>query len=307
MRILLIQLFLILQLPSKAQWKSKSSSVSLNVCSANFPNAKTGYMLCSPNLFCTIDSGKTWKNIPSLPNNNHLFDVYFLNDTVGWVAGGNHPNGVIFSTRDGGKTWDKNHIPLKQILKVFFINDKQGWAVGNENLYSVIYHTIDGGKEWSVQYEGTDYLRTIHFSSKEIGWVAGDNGQIFYTKNGGQQWTQSPRVDIIHYQSIFGISADTAWAGGGYQYGALYQTTDGGKKWKSIENNSLAHINCFSIINKKEIWLAGDRGTILYSPNGGRNWLSQNIISKEDIKYIKFFSSGYGLAVGDKGTFFKYP
>ena len=109
-----------------------------------------------------------------------------------------------------------------------------------------------------------DSLRTIHFSSKEICWVAGDNGQIFYTKNGGQQWTQSPRVDIIHYQSIFVISADTAWAGGGYQYGALYQTTDGGKKWKSIENNSLAHINCFSIINKKEIWLAGDRGTILY-------------------------------------------
>jgi photosystem II stability/assembly factor-like uncharacterized protein len=294
-------------LGAAAQWRIKVSNCNIHGCAANFPSAKTGYMLCSPNLFCTLDSGKTWGNIPLLPNNNHLFDVYFLNDTVGWVAGGNHPKGVIFKTRDGGKTWTKNKTVLKQILKVHFIDEQQGWAVGNENLYSVIYHTTDGGNDWVIQYEGTDYLRSIHFISPQVGWAAGDNGQLFYTNNGGQDWIQSLNGDIIHYRSILGISTETAWAGGGYQYGALYLTNDAGIKWKAINNNTLAHINCISILNKKEIWLAGDKGTIMYSPNGGRNWLPQNIKSKEDIKYIKFFASGYGVAVGEKGTLFMYP
>jgi photosystem II stability/assembly factor-like uncharacterized protein len=307
MRPLLILLFLILQLPSKAQWRSKAPAYSVYGCTASFPSAKVGFMLCSPYLQHTTDSGKIWQEVSSLPRGHNLFDVFFLNDSVGWVAGGNHPNGIIYSTNDGGKTWTMNKTPLRQILKVSFINEQQGWAVGNENLHSLIYHTTDGGKEWTIQYEGSDYLRTIDFISAESGWVAGDNGQLFYTQDGGLHWTQSPLGDIIHYTCIKGIATDTAWAGGGYQYGALYQTIDGGKKWNTVEDNTLARINCISIINKKEIWLAGDRGTIMYSPNGGRNWLPQSINSKEDIKYIKFFSSGYGVAVGDKGTFFRYP
>lgn len=306
MRILLIQLFLILQLPSMAQWKSKSSSYSLNGCSASFPSAKVGYILCSPNLLHSTDSAQSWQWL-TLPSGNNLFDVFFVNDSVGWVAGGNHPNGIIYKTRDGGKTWTSNKTALKQILKVHFIDEQQGWAVGNENLYSVIYHTTDGGNEWTIQFEGTDYLRTIHCTSPKIVWAAGDNGQLFYTKNGGQHWTQSPRGDIIHYRTIVGLSADTAWAAGGYQYGALYQSSNAGVKWQLVDHKSLAHINCISVLNEKEIWLAGDRGTIMYSPNGGKTWLPQTINSKEDIRFIKFFNSGYGVAVGDKGTIFKYP
>lgn len=303
---ILILLCLFNSSSSIAQWREKQIHEGLINCQASFPSAKIGYILCSPNLQCTNDSGKSWQWL-SLPGGHNLFDVFFVNDSAGWVAGGNHPNGIIYRTRDRGKTWTTNQTPIRQILKVCFINEQEGWAVGNENLYSVIYHTTDGGKEWTIQYEGSDYLRTIDFISAESGWAAGDNGQLFYTQDGGLHWTQSPRGDIIHYACVKGISPDTAWAGGGYQYGALYQTTDGGKKWNAVENNTLARINCISIINKKEIWLAGDRGTIMYSPNGGRNWLSQSINSKEDIKYIKFFSSGYGVAVDDKGTFFKYP
>ena len=293
-------------MPTKAQWRSKESSYTLNGCTASFPSAKVGYILSSPNMLHSTDSATSWQWL-TLPSGHHLFDVFFVNDTVGWVAGGNHPNGIIFKTIDGGKTWTQNKTILKQILKVHFIDEQEGWAVGNENLHSLIYHTTDGGNEWTIQYEGTDYLRTIYFNSTNIGWAAGDNGQLFYTKNGGKQWIQSPRADIIHYRTILGISADTAWAAGGYQYGALYLSKNGGAKWQVVDNNNLAHINCISVVNKKEIWLAGDKGAIIYSPNAGYTWLTQSIKTKEDIAYIKFFSSGYGIAVGVKGTVFRYP
>jgi photosystem II stability/assembly factor-like uncharacterized protein len=291
---------------TNAQWRCKGLNYRLYGCTASFPSAKVGYILSSPNLLHSTDSATNWQWL-TLPSGHNLFDVFFVNDAVGWVAGGNHPNGIIFKTRDGGITWTKNKTVLKQILKVHFIDEQEGWAVGNENLYSVIYHTTDGGNEWTIQYEGTDYLRTIYFNSTNIGWAAGDNGQLFCTKNGGKQWIQSPRADIIHYRTIVGVSADTAWAAGGYQYGALYLSNNGGVKWQVIDDNNLAHINCISILNKNEIWLAGDRGTIIYSPNGGRTWLTQTIKTNEDIKFIKFFNSGYGIAIGDKGTILLYP
>lgn len=106
--------------------------------------------------FCTsLTGGSSWSCGASVDS---VFDgpVYFLNDTYGWVGGGEiEPNveGWLHRTTNGGKSWSDRTLdgpwPIRSLL---FLNSKTGWA-GGGNVYTNvggIYFTADGGKTWSV-------------------------------------------------------------------------------------------------------------------------------------------------------------
>lgn len=106
--------------------------------------------------FCiSANGGAKWGCRHSIDS---LFDgpVFFLNDTDGWVGGGEiSPNveGWVHVTTNGGKTWSGRTLdgpwPIRQLL---FLTPKIGWAAGG-NLYTGvggIYFSNNGGQTWSV-------------------------------------------------------------------------------------------------------------------------------------------------------------
>jgi photosystem II stability/assembly factor-like uncharacterized protein len=106
--------------------------------------------------FCSSpDGGAKWSCEPSVDS---VFDgpVFFLNDTYGWVGGGEiSPNveGWTHVTTNGGKTWTARTLdgpwPIREIL---FLTPKVGWATGG-NVYTGVggmYYSADGGQTWSV-------------------------------------------------------------------------------------------------------------------------------------------------------------
>lgn len=106
--------------------------------------------------FCTsYNGGAHWNCGPAVDS---VFDgpVLFLNDSTGWVGGGEISpavEGWVHVTTNGGKTWSGRTLdgpwPIRQLL---FLNAKTGWAAGG-NVYSGvggIYFTSDGGNTWSV-------------------------------------------------------------------------------------------------------------------------------------------------------------
>jgi len=106
--------------------------------------------------FCASpNGGAKWNCGPSVDS---VFDgpVFFLNDTYGWVGGGEiSPNveGWAHMTTNGGKTWSGRTLdgpwPIREIL---FLTPKSGWAAGG-NVYSGvggIYFSGNGGTTWSV-------------------------------------------------------------------------------------------------------------------------------------------------------------
>ena len=106
--------------------------------------------------FCSSGSGGAkWSCGPSVDS---VFDgpVFFLNDTDGWVGGGEiSPNveGWAHVTTNGGKTWSARTLdgpwPIREIL---FLTPKAGWAAGG-NIYTGvggIYYSGNGGQTWSV-------------------------------------------------------------------------------------------------------------------------------------------------------------
>jgi photosystem II stability/assembly factor-like uncharacterized protein len=90
-----------------------------------------------------------------------VFDgpVFFVNDTNGWVGGGEISpavEGWVHRTNNGGSTWSGRTLdspwPIREIR---FLTPKMGWAAGG-NIYTGvggIYFSRDGGKTWSLDVD----------------------------------------------------------------------------------------------------------------------------------------------------------
>ena len=137
--------------------------------------------------YCTSpDGGQTWTCGNSVDS---VFDgpTSFLNDTYGWVGGGEiSPNveGWVHVTTDGGQTWSGRTLdgpwPIRQFL---FLTKNYGWATGG-NLYTNVggmYLTKDGGQTWTVD-STTNAEMDACSAHKVTGgaqvWCAGYNGSL---------------------------------------------------------------------------------------------------------------------------------
>lgn len=137
--------------------------------------------------FCrSVNGGAQWGCGPSVDS---VFDgpVFFLNDTYGWVGGGEiSPNveGWAHMTTDGGKTWSARTLdgpwPIRELL---FLTPKVGWAAGG-NLYTNvggIYFSSDGGQTWSVDVTTNSEMDACDKQPTGTGyhvWCAGYDGSL---------------------------------------------------------------------------------------------------------------------------------
>jgi photosystem II stability/assembly factor-like uncharacterized protein len=135
--------------------------------------------------FCTsLQAGSTWTCKPSVDS---VFDgpVFFLNDTRGWVGGGEiSPNveGWIHLTTNGGKTWSGRTLdgpwPIRSIQ---FLNTTIGWASGG-NFYTGVggvYFSSNIGQSWSVDLDSGAEMGScaVHaVGTKHQIWCAGFMG-----------------------------------------------------------------------------------------------------------------------------------
>ena len=121
-----------------------------------FSFLKNGHARMSGITYCSsLNGGADWSCGPAVDS---VFDgpVFFANDKVGWVGGGEispKVEGWVHRTTNGGKTWSSRTLdvgwPIREIL---FVTPKLGWAAGG-NIYSNvggISFSKDGGKTWSL-------------------------------------------------------------------------------------------------------------------------------------------------------------
>ena len=119
--------------------------------------------------------------------------ISFINQNRGWVAGykydklsasslgcKNDYHGYIFTTTDGGDTWEKTTNLCGFTQKINFINEKQGWLIIGNNSNSRILSTLDGGYTWKEEFKApkSGYLNDLYIIDENNGWAVGDNGLL---------------------------------------------------------------------------------------------------------------------------------
>lgn len=192
-------------------------------------------LICPPMM---AQSG--WKTIGPEQITARYDDIFFLNDTTGWLIGG-FP-GKIYSTKNGGNSWILQTTTTGHYLRsIEFTTPQKGFC---GSLDSGFFKTTDGGNTWiDIRSSITPRIPGI------CGLSAPDSMNIYgcgvwfrpafiiKSTDGGNTWT---RIDMSAYASglvdILFINKDTGWVAGTgplpEERGVILHTTNGGNTWQ---------------------------------------------------------------------------
>ncbi len=239
-------------------------------------------------MFKTTNKGKTWMLVYKDTNKNIFFDCMKFADSNNGVAIADPIDGFfqIIFTEDGGATWEKSL--NKDIVHALpgeacFASSNSNIAINGHNLWFVtggmrsrIYHYGDKSEHFEVfdtplpeggQLTG---IFSVDFTDELTGVIAGGNYEkadssfvsLAITYDGGKTWTPIKGNKPFFGSCVkFGNEDDVYVTGGAgtFRYNSkavkIYEVKD--KSGASLKFNTLR----FSP-SKKNLWLAGDKGSI---------------------------------------------
>lgn len=184
------------------------------------------------------------------------------------VAVGDH--GVVLLSDDGISFRQAKHVPVSSgLTSVSFVDERNGWASGH---WGVVMNTSDAGETWTIQRIETSVDRpifSIHFWNSNEGIAVG------------------------------------LWS-------LILKTNDGGKTWAEVKPTTPAElqkteINLYSIFGKgpHNIHVAGERGYVLSSSDGGTSWKFDNTGVKASLWAGAVSEQGELFVGGLRGAFLK--
>src|SRR5437764_9860153 len=93
-------------------------------------------------------------------------------------------------------------------------------------------------------------LRAVQFVDAREGWAVGDEGVVWHTIDGGQNWERQPTGVRASLRSVHFLNPYIGWIAGREERphgegsaGVLLFTRDGGMKWQRSANNDLPGLN----------------------------------------------------------------
>lgn len=235
-----------------------------------------------------------------------------------------NPAEIAYS-EDGGATWTTVNVGalvgefFPRSMSLFNLKGTmQIWACTDAGANTGrIFYSDDGGLTWTLQLTGaTDELNAIHFRDKDNGLCVGETNEIWFTSNGGEDWTAitGPAGQAAVNALSCGVVTRWRWFVG-YADGTLFYTEDGGATWtqrtlaKPAGWVSWAAVNAIDIVDESCIWLAvhytaaaaAPWGAFLRSIDGGYSWEALNSTVACDAGGTglqSVFALGYNWAFG---------
>ena len=183
-------------------------------------------------IFVSITQAQNWM-IQNSGTAQHLWDVQFVNDDVGFACG---DSGTLLKTNNGGNNWIS--IPTgttESLIKIHFPGASVGY-IGIQNSVGML-KTTDGGDTWnqlSLNLPGS-FGGGIWFVNDTTGFYAFGNNQY-----------SNPRI---------------------------LRTYDGGQTWDTVYNNPTGWLSYLFFADEMNGYASGSGGTVLITNDGGNSWI----------------------------------
>jgi photosystem II stability/assembly factor-like uncharacterized protein len=244
-------------------------AASLNAATCSIEGAavfgRSVWLLCDrDSVLVSADAGATWQT-RSLTSEAKARAIAVLNPSRAFVAG---DEGLLMATADGGQTWSRVPLPVRENLRAIHFVGESGWLAGWNG---IILHSGDGGKTWERQPSGVlQGLDGIFFTDSEHGWAVGWVGTILRTANGGKTW-EKPKTppNLWSLNSVYFQDANNGWAAG--FNGQILRSRDGGATWEKQASPVQAWLRSVAADNSGRVWIAAET-EVLVSADGGASW-----------------------------------
>lgn len=210
--------------------------------------------------------------------------------------------GIVVVSDDDAVKWHQVTAPVSVTLTaVRFADEKHGYAVGHSG---TVLATADGGETWTRVLEGRKAAQIALAAAQASGnstalrdaqrlvndgpdkplldllvldarrvIVIGAYGMAYFTTDGGQNWTSwsdrlgNPRS--LHLYAIRSHSEHILVCG---EQGLVRLSNDGGQTFATIKSPYEGSFFTAELVSADDIVLAGLRGNMLRSLDGGATW-----------------------------------
>ncbi len=190
-------------------WLNRDYNLICDYIGLHFINSTTGTVvgrsLTNTNILIkTTNGGLNWINQNPGTTQYLLYDVHFLNDNTGIIAG---DNGIILRTVNGGNNWSVINAGTTLDLRSIFVSDPNNIWIAGEYL---ILKSTDTGFSWFQQYSNNSiYLYDIFLSDLNTGYATGMDfspihGIALKTTNSGVTFVNNIKeepIDFTLYQN----------------------------------------------------------------------------------------------------------
>jgi len=277
-----------------ATWEIQQSGTREALFHSSFISDEVGWISGSYGaILHTRDGGKKWLS-QSSGTKEQLLGISSIHERQSWVVGS---RGTILHTNDGGVSWVNRSIGEDVILnRISFASPDRGWVVGE---FGVIYRTKDRGKNWIKQKSPIEVtfvsgesrnLFGVIFPDSKAGWAFGLDGVILKTQTGDQWRVINPngaRSGSVTDRHLFAAAHrdGTLWAVG--EHGTVIVSRMGKENWARANFKSPpVTLNGIDFGPDGFGLIVGNRGTILRTLDGGRQWQQIRIIPQAPGKGI---------------------
>jgi|GEM_PF-1753891 len=202
------------------------------------------------NTYQTTDGGQTWTNISGQVDTSAASGVSVSNAQLGWVGlhwPGNQP--TVEKTIDGGQNWQQQSLSLPSGVSSdgYIVTDAPvligadgllpthiNMADSNRSVQTklAVYTTHDRGNTWTAGTLATFDSTDVYALDAQHVWAEGTNrNALHFSSDGGKTWVQLAQTPH-HFGALSFMDTYNGWAID--DAGQLYQTTNGGTNWQSI-------------------------------------------------------------------------
>jgi len=267
-----------------------------------FKTTNSGY-----NWFVSYRTTEQWANI--------FNKIKFINDSIGYVCGGNGM-AIFCKTTDKGNSWIKTSYAFTtSFLSMSCLNKDTIYLCDDNGLTGGVFRTTNGGLNWTRF--GNVRPQNIYMINGRVGFYT--NVNLWKTTNGGYNWTV---IDNLGYRDIHFFDTLTGYRITG-NLTNIQKTTNGGINWISqyipdvpggYTTKDFLQLCC---INRELIWIVGPiieygpstyryRGILYKTTNGGDNWGYQipdtHIVNVYNYYMIIFYNNNIGWAYNPYGN-----
>ena len=224
--------------------------------------------------YCDDMLGTTWTpvNIGGAVSHGALHGqaVFSLHGRFIFLAGN---LGAIWKSTDYGVTWRNVDVAGTLATDYYcthFADEYYGMAGGNAGIVSI---TSDGGETWEAGgVVGAGEIMCCWRHDKNRLWVGTDDGELFFSRDGGATWTErtgwvGAGAGMVRgmswYDDHYGFMVHNIVAG---TVGTVFRTINGGYNWEAITTPTNAGLNHIACVSPSLAYAAGDAsgGTNVY-------------------------------------------
>ncbi len=294
-------------------WIDQSTDTDATLYDVFFHDAQNGWTAGGnwnlARLLRTNNGGTSWTAHSGMPAYDgdaiELRSVYFVNENIGWIAGGND---LTMKTTNGGNSWQPIDWTWTSYetnpRSIFFTDEDNGWIVGK-----YILHTLDGGNQWEEQKKTPGglilYYQSIWATDADHAFVVGPGSDIYQTNDSGDNWIKKTSGPTNDFYDVFFINTNTGWVVG--EDYLLMKTTDGGTNWDSYYYNvDGLRFTSIHFFNKNIGWATGNmyegaylNGVVFKSEDEGYSWKPLTTFFRSTPQSIFFVDENMGWLVGD--------